>query len=220
MFSQITTNIQDALDRLITQYRGKSLITNLITAISAQFQIIEDQLINMNITRYLNMASGIQLDHIGSIVGISRVTGTPDAQYRLEIFGQIKINTSDGQPEQVIQTYQLFAQVMQVRLFELYPGEVIVESEYLPPDQASVNQIIKILGETLPAGVNVNGIVSYDSLVPFAYRLYVSPGSGYGTGKYAGIHRAKFPFGYGVNNKSIQGYGSVQDPLVGGSYSS
>ena len=193
MFAPITTHVQDAVARLITQYKNSPNIIGVITVFAQQIQVIENALINMNILRYLNGASGVQLDNIGSIVGIARTTGQTDAQYINDIFAQIKINTSDGQPEQVIQTFQLFTGTAQVRLFEFFPGEVLIESEYYPPDIPTVNSLFAILDEVLAAGVAAVGVVCYDSVAPFAYRVSDSPGVGYGTNK---------------------------DPLVGGAYAS
>ena len=225
MFSQITTHVQDALARLITQYKTATNFQSLITAFVEQIQVIEDSLVDMNTLRYLGGAQGQQLDNIGEIVGLPRPAGLSDAAYQLELLGQIKINISQGQPEQVIQVFQLFTGTNQVRLFEEFPAEILVESSYNPPDQATINSLLIILGNTAPAGVRVNGIVVYDSVAPFAYRANIAPGSGYGTvsdptigGKYGSLKRAIYPFGYGVNNTQIKGYGTKLDPLIGGSY--
>lgn len=225
MFTNIPNHVQQALARLITQYRGKPNIIGLITAFVQQLQIIENSLSDMNILRYINDAVGQQLDNIGKIVGLPRPPGLSDSAYRLELLGQIKINISQGQPEQIIQVFLLFTMADQVRLFEEYPAEVLVESSYNPPDQDTLNSILRILGQTAPAGVRINGLVVYDDTSPFSYRVNLAPGLGYGSvgtpgvgGKYGTIKRAIYPFGYGVNSTKIIGYGTRRDPLIGGAY--
>lgn len=227
MFTQITTHVQQALARLLYQYAIATNFQKLLTAFVQQVQVIENALVDMNTLRYLNDAVGQQLDNIGEIVGLPRPPGLSDAAYRLELLGQVKINISQGQPEQVIQVFALFTGEMQVRLFEMFPAAIKVESSYYPPDQDTVNSLFKVLGQTAPAGVRIAEIVSYDPVSPFAYRVNVAPGAGYGSlsspgmgGKYGTLFRARFPFGYAGTNPQIMGYGTLQDPLVGGSYAS
>jgi hypothetical protein len=226
VFTPINNHVQLALSKLITQYQNSKNLKALITAFSEQIQIIEDTLGDMNVLRYLPYATGQQLDNIGKIVGLPRPPGLSDAQYTLELYGQIKINTSQGQPEQAIQVFQLFTMVPQVRLFEFFPGDVLIESQYVPPDDTSFNTIMRILGEVLPAGVRPSGLVSYDPTNPFTYAGVMLPARGYGSvstpgvgGKYGTLRRPfNGPFGYGVNNTSIKGYGTRKDPIVGGAY--
>jgi hypothetical protein len=225
MFIEIMDHVEEGLARLIYQYSNATNLQSLLTSFILQVQVIENVLTDMNNLRYLGQASGQQLDNIGEIVGIPRPIGTSDAAYFLEILGQIKINISQGQPEQIIQVFLLFTGVTQVRLFEEFPAEVLVESTYNPPDQTTLNNLLDVLGQTSPAGVRINGLVVYDATSPFAYRVNVAPGAGYGTvsdptvgGKYGTLRRAVYPFGYGVSNPNIMGYGTKLDPLVGGAY--
>lgn len=220
MFTIITNHVQAGLKRLITQYFNAINFQKSLTAFIEQIQKIEDELADMNIFRYLSDAYGEQLDNIGKIVGLPRPPGMADTPYRLEIYGQIKINISQGQSEQLIQVYALFTGTTQVRLFEHFPAEVQVASAYEPPDQNTTNSLIKTLNRTAPAGVAINCLIAYDPLFPFAYRVNVAPGSGYNTGKYPKLKCPIYPFGYVGNSSFIKGYGTRLDPLIGGSYAS
>jgi hypothetical protein len=227
MFTPIPNHVQAALARLITQYQQSPNIQGLIASIVTPIQDIENALTDMNNLRYLPDATGAQLDVIGVIVGLPRAPGTSDAQYLLQLYGQIKINTSQGQPEQAIQTFMLFTGVSQVRLFETPPGQVIFNSTYNPPNAQAVSSLFQTLLDVLPAGVRPSEIVVMDPVSPFSYAGNVAPRGGYGTvsdssvgGKYGFLIRQNNgPFGYGVSNAAIQGYGTRRDSLVGGEYS-
>lgn len=178
----------------------------------------------MNTLRYLPNAQGAQLDVIGIIVGEPRPPGTSDADYINLIYGRIKINTSQGQPEYAIQTFQLFTGAPQVILYE-GRGCVLLESIWVPPNQAAVDSLINILLEVLPAGVRADGIVAYDPTDAFAYAGTL-PGQGYGTvsdpsvgGKYPTLYQFHGGgFAYAGDDVAGLGYGSIHDPLVGGIY--
>lgn len=219
MITPIPDHVQAALDRLITQYKGATNLQGIITAIVKPLNDLEAGIQEMDTLRYLPDAVGAQLDLIGRIVGIEREPGQSDGDYLLRIYAQIKINTSEGQPEQAIQVFQLFTGAAQVRLFEMFPARVQIQSAYSPPDQATADVIINAVDRTLPAGVATEGFVSYDPSVPFGYQGILMPNAGYGTGKYATLHKHRFRFGYGGGtNDKLRGYGAPNDQIVGGSY--
>lgn len=225
MFTQINNYVQQGLARLITQYVASPNLRSLLTSFILSAQTIEDELTDMNNLRYLGQAQGVQLDNIGEIVGLKRAPGQSDASYTQAIYGQIKINTSEGQPEQIIQAFLLFTGVSQVRLFEEYPATVLLESTFVPVDQAHVNSLSSLVRQVFPAGVKLDGIVSYDPVTPFAFRVFLAPGSGFGTvanpgvgGKFGTIKRFRLPFGFAGTNPNLRGFGTVLDPLVGGGF--
>lgn len=224
MFSNIPNHVQQALKRLLTQYQNAPVLQGFLTAIINPIQTIEDELGVMNTARYLPAAVGNQLDIIGSIVGIKRPAGMPDDQYLLEIYGQIKINVSEGQPEQIIQAYELFTSVPFVILTEFHNASLIVASTYAPPDQKTVDRLILTIKKAAPAGVRVDGLITFDADMAFAYDGDL-PGFGYddGTqtvgGKYADLHQfIGGGFAYDGDDSSGLGYGTQDDPLAGGAY--
>lgn len=223
MFTQITTHLQDAIARLITQYQNAPNLQGLLTAFVGPIQDIENALVDMNTLRYLGLAAGQQLDNIGKIVGLARPAGASDATYQNLILGQIKINTSQGQPEQVIQLFLLLTLANLVILTEGV-GSIILETDYQIPDQASADQLITILQQCTPAGVRIDGIVSFDPANAFAYDGLL-PGSGYddGTQTVGGLYPTLWQFigggfAYDGDDPTGLGYGSLKDPLVGGVY--
>lgn len=222
MFTPIPNHVAQALDRLITEYKNATNFRNLITALVGPIQDIEDMWTDMNTLRYLPSATGIQLDHIGSIVGLPRPAGMSDAQYILELYGQIKINTSDGQPEQAIQAFQLFTSAALILLDEDFPGEVLLESDYHFPDQASVQNLLHLMGEVLPAGVRCDGFIEFDPTNAFSFDGSL-PGSGFGDsgdpsvgGLWPDLRLDETPFAFAGDDPTPNGFGSSDDPLVGG----
>jgi hypothetical protein len=218
--------VAEGLARLLTQYQSSTALRQLLSAFILQVQTIEDALTGMNTLRYLSDASGQQLDNIGEIVGIARAAGQSDASYLTAILGQININTSQGQPEQIIRAFILFTGVTQVRFFEFPPASYLVESTYDPSDLAAIQSIFGILNDVSPAGVKIDGIVVYDPVSPFCYAGSMLPAAGYGStgapgvgGKY-GFLILPFNgyFGYAGGSPEIAGYGSRLDPTIGGIY--
>lgn len=224
MFIQIFNHVQQGLNRLITQYQQATNLQGLLSAYIEQVQTIENALVGMNTLRYLSGAQGVQLDNIGQIVGITRPPGASDATYYNLILGQIKINTSDGQPEQVIQLFLLLTGAAYVILYEGWLADIVLESQYQIPNQATADELITTLSQATPAGVRVDGIVSFDPDMAFAYDGAL-PGFGYDDGsqtiggKYAQLWQfIGGGWAYDGNDQTGLGYGSLQDPLAGGAY--
>lgn len=227
MFNNIPNHIDQALARLLTQYSNSPNLQNLLTGIITPIQAIEDELGLMNTLRYLPLATGAQLDIIGAIVGIARAPGQSDASYLISIYGQIKINTSEGLPEQMIQAYQLFTGAMLVLLYEGGFAGMELESSIYFSSQAQVNMVISRLLEAAPAGVRVDELVSFDPVAPFSMDGTLSPGAGFGdlfdAGAGGGFATGSFfteYFGMDGDDPTIAGFGDNRDPLVGGVFAS
>lgn len=223
MFNPIENHVDQALARLLEQYKNSPNLQGLITAIVGPIQTIEDELVDMNTLRYLPAATGAQLDVIGIIVGIKRVAGQSDASYLASIYGQIAVNISEGEPEQVITAFNVLTGSNFTIIAE-FLCSVILESAWVPSSQAQVDQIITTLQQATPAGVRVDGIVSFDPTEAFAYDGVLS-GLGYDDGSQTvgGKYPTLYQFiggGFAYDGDDIDGlgYGSLQDPLVGGAY--
>lgn len=241
MFTQIDDIVGITLARILTEYKNSPNFQGLMKAMLGPLQLIEDTLTDMNNLRYLPDAQGAQLDLIGTIVGLKRPPGATDAEYLILLYAQIKQNVSQGQPEQIIQLFLLLTNETFVFFYEGANAEFLVESTYVPPNQANVDQLIVAMEAIGPAGVRCDGIISYDPLIPFAYDGPL-PGSGYDDGsqtvggEYAqlfeylgpGFAYADEPIGH-LNNPPFAaplactdgeplGYGTLDDPLFGGAY--
>lgn len=91
---QINNHVQQALNRLLEQYRGLSNFAALITSLVTQIQDLENALYPLDQYRQLQFAYGAQLDGIGDIVGLKR-NGLSDAEYFIFLIGAIAENNSD-----------------------------------------------------------------------------------------------------------------------------
>lgn len=218
----IPNHVEAAINRLLFQYKGKPRIEAVLRSIVQPIQDLEDIFNDMEIKRALATAAGVQLDNIGKIVGLARFPGDDDETYRRKLYARIKINTSNGQPEQAIQTFQLFTNAVLVLLSEEFPGEVLIGSDAQFADQEAVDTLLAIMEMVLPAGVRMNGFVSFDPDEAFAFAGAL-PGMGWGDsgdpsvgGKMAGIHRRGGEFAFAGATSSYEGFGSTDDPLVGG----
>ena len=92
--SQITTHIQDALNRQLEQYKYRPNIVSLITVFAQHIQKLEDAFYPLDQYRQLAYAYGQSLDNIGEIVGQKR-NGLNDVEYLILLLGTIAGNNSD-----------------------------------------------------------------------------------------------------------------------------
>jgi len=88
-------HVNQAVARLIQQYRDKPRMEALIAIYSRQVQDLEDALWQLATERFADTAIGAQLDVLGIIVGQER-QGLGDDDYRALIAARIAANNSEG----------------------------------------------------------------------------------------------------------------------------
>lgn len=172
---------------LIEQFRReRPFITGFVSSVAQSCQEIEDVLFDLLRFRSVGASFGKQLDLIGAIVGLGR-TGNDD-QYRDDIYFQVFINNSNGEPETLISCMQTVTGG-HIELVEAFPARVIITinqaTKPLPVNMLTLIKKIK------PAGVAVD-IQSNNSLTQFVFggdknssNVEVSPPAyfGYGFGE-------------------------------------
>lgn len=176
-FAPIPDHVQQAKDRLIEQYKGKSRIGGLIEAAVTGKQVLEDVTVQLNTERAVETAVGAQLDGIGEIVGAVRAAGQSDADFRIVVRARIVQNLSKGTPEEVIEAAKFILSTEVVWFAEVYPAAVDIFTETdLDPDVA--DQIREQLEGFLPAGVSLDifGVLPPADVLRFG----VLPGFGVG----------------------------------------
>lgn len=129
---KIDTHVQDALDRLLVQYKGLPRIKGLITALVQQIQDLEDAIYDLDQGRQFwngttTPAIGAQLDVIGLIVGIAR-NGLSDQQYILFIFGKIAENFSNGTRPEIATIVNNMFQAQTTIIKDYYPAGIGFEA--------------------------------------------------------------------------------------------
>ena len=222
MITQITDHIQRALDRLREQYKENPGVNSLIEIFATKVQEEEDLFQSYEEGRALATAVGVQLDLMGTIVGLARVPGQSDDVYRQLLYAKIGENVSDGEPESVLAFWKVLTGASMALIRDGSFGEIGLSAN-LDFTQDQVNKFMKDLRSVVAAGVRVDGIESFDPVEPFSFNGAL-PGNGFGSvydglvgGKFATVLRQndrKFAF-TGID-PNTSGYGSVYDPIVGG----
>lgn len=186
----ITDHTDLALDRLATQFKGKPKIAGLITAFVEQYQAHEDCINGLLTLRYLDAASGEQLDGLGAIVGAPR-GGRTDEDYKNLIIAKIGRNTSRGLPENLIAVFNLLTGSTRSHFLPYFPASCDI---YANVDISALNveDIYDFCQEVLAAGVKLGHIGWFDDEEAFGF----------------------------AGDPTALGFGDTADPLVGGKFAS
>lgn len=94
--TQRTDHIEAGLARLVEQLKGKPKLTALLSIFLGQVQNIEDALWQLYTLRWLDTATGAQLDTLGRIVGEPRGNSVDDTEYRKRVRARVRTNLSSG----------------------------------------------------------------------------------------------------------------------------
>jgi len=148
--TKITTHAEDAVARLLEQFRGGTTLPALVRAFSNQAQAAEDALWDVLVLRRLGTATGAQLDVLGRILGQAR-EGRADADYVLWLRARMLLNLGSGRPEDLL---ALFASVTQgsttLQLEEQFPASIVLRvgsaSTVDPAQAAAILQLAKAGG--------------------------------------------------------------------------
>lgn len=222
----ISTHAQDARERLLEQYKGKERFEALLNAFNAQVQELEQVFSDIYVSNAIANAVGASLDEIGSIVGQARL-GFDDDRYRSLIFAKIGENTSQGDPEKILQVVKLLAVANVAMIQDWYPaGYGLWFSNSIP--SGLVNFFYERLDNVDPAGVRLEALITFDEHDAFAFAGSAGSASGFGDstnpavgGKFAVLElenrSGSFSFaseeGFETDG---DGFGTLEDNLVGG----
>lgn len=164
---QILNHEEEALARLLEQYRGKEGIEGLLSALVAPLQDLETAFIDLRDKRGLNdNVGGAVLDMLGTIVGAERSTGETDEEYLTAIKIKIGQNHSTATPEDIIALFGVLVPDVSCWLVEQYPATVGIFTDGEPADSETVKAAIDA---ALGAGVRLDYLVSYDGENTFAF---------------------------------------------------
>jgi hypothetical protein len=96
-----TQHVATAQALLIDQFKSKTVIQGYLNTLARRVQEIENVLWDIIELRRLDVATGIQLDSLGKLVGEKRI-GRSDVDYRTGIRLRIRVNRSKGRIVDVI----------------------------------------------------------------------------------------------------------------------
>lgn len=186
---KITNHYERAIALLASQFResasdgGRTLFQKLIGVFVQSFQELDDVNQELLNNRWLNTAEGVQLDGIGQIVGLPRVPGQSDADYREALQFQIFINSSNGTPEEAIKVLAFLTKGTDVWYHELIPAafEMRTNGTTLPTPPnllvTAMNSISPAAVQYVPIGVRYfDGLPLGFSSDPILEDFYVAVG--------------------------------------------
>ena len=160
-----------ALSRLVGQFddkpRVKALVESMVTPLedlSADFEQLKN-------SRWIDTASGAQLDGCGHIVGVARIS-REDEEYRTAIKARILSNTSKATPRDLIEGVRFLTKPDEIQYLESYPACAILftDGEQVPEGSQT------ILQDIAPAAIeHVPLMVSYGRAKPFRTGRLANP---------------------------------------------
>ncbi|MCP3944606.1 MAG: DUF2612 domain-containing protein [Desulfobacteraceae bacterium] len=153
----ITNHKEQALKRLITQYKNKPNFESIISTFSTQIQELETIYFQLLESRSLDTSFGFQLDQIGTLLNEKR-DGFSDSDYRLKLIAKIAVNVSQGTPEDIINIFKILMQANKVELFEYFPATIQLVA-HDPQPISSVQRIKDALNRTKPTGVAIDSLI-------------------------------------------------------------
>lgn len=166
MIKKITTHIEDAKSRIITQYKGDRGLERMISSSASQIQDLENSVQELYSRLNIDSMSGTQLDLIGTIIGQPR-SGQEDIVYRVFLKAKIGVNVSSGTIEDILSVWQILLPNADIELIENFPAEVMITTDAILSDAEA--EFIKDFDEILSAGVGFGGVVNYDPENAFAF---------------------------------------------------
>lgn len=183
--NQIVNHTDQALDRLITQYKEKPNIEGIITTYGTQVQEIENMLFDVLNERSIQASIGQQLDNFGTIIGQPR-QGFDDDVYRVLLYNRIAQINSEGTIEEVISIFKTLMGADNVIYDVLGPAHISLNAVDVDP-LGSYPDIIRAITNAKPVGVSIDLIATHTGYVGFDGDI-----DGLGLGDY--------------NNASVGGY--------------
>jgi hypothetical protein len=167
MTDKITNHAQQAKDRLLFQYKGKTGIEALLDSLGGQqIQDLEDVLFDLQGRLDIDNSEGVQLDGIGTIVGQDR-NGQDDATYKLFLKARAGVNVSEGDINRVLSVWKIITGGNLVQVIPSYPAGVELFSDTPVPD-ALASAAFTLMQDVVAAGVAVvSSIISPENAFGF-----------------------------------------------------
>ena len=188
--TKITTHTVDALARRMQQYKESPNLEALITIFTDRTQTIENAFDDLDLLRWLDTATGEQIDALGRTLDVAR-GGYADAAYVLRIKAAIVRYHSSGRWAQVAAAMTLLTGATTIQMDDSYPANVqaILIGSIAPV--ASYADILVGIRAALAAGVGITSIVLV-SPTPLVF--------------------------FGDPLPAGQGFGTLTDALIGGNF--
>lgn len=222
--TKIDNHIQEARDRLISQYKDAPKFTAILDSLVAQIQGLEDAAYSLYLGRWIDQAVGQTLDDFGTIVGQERL-GFEDDFYKILLYAKIGENVSQGETVRVVDVYKIITRAQRAELQEHFPaGMILLSNGTINPITA--NFILERLQRVVGAGIRVDRIGQYSKTNPFGF-VGAPDAQGFSDttqtsgGEFAFFYDTARPFSFlNPNRNDIAGLGTLEDPIFGGKFQS
>lgn len=167
-----TNHVSEGLARLIATLRKPTSVSALLQAFLERVQDLENDIADVRDGLNVDTAADYQLDILGAIVGEPR-EGRTDAAYRIRIKARIRINRSNGHPDEVL---EIMTSILNTPVTMKEFANAAFELYALITDTAILGEVSAVLRQIKPAGVR--GTLTYhDAGTKFVYDG--AAGSGY-----------------------------------------
>lgn len=124
---KITDHADQGVAKFLEQFKDKAALEAWARSYLNRIQELEDAIGEVILIRGIDDSEGVGLNAIGKIVGRPRLA-LIDADYRIALRAQIRINRSSGTPEDLLDVTGLSIPAGQdFTLDEAYPATVIIE---------------------------------------------------------------------------------------------
>lgn len=148
--TKVDDHVEQAQGLLIEQYQERPRLAAWLASYSTRCQEAEDMLWDVLTKRLIDNAEGAQLDMIGKIVDEPR-QGRDDATYKVYVLAKIRINWSQGTPDDVIAVLQIL-DAAAFRYVELYPASF--EIQYDAPPAAPLGTLADVIHPAKESGMS------------------------------------------------------------------
>lgn len=219
----INDHINQALRRLITQYKESPNIISLLNVFVQQIQDLEDTFFQLLQERSLFSAVGVQLDKLGTTLDQGRM-GLSDDDYRVLLLIKISEINSEGTPEDLISIFKNIMRAQSVMYGEIYPAGFFMTA--IDADPFSIDIAAAIMGAK-PAGVELYYLAQ---VVSPSFSFFDDPdplGAGFGDtgdpdvgGWFSTLIYLVPTFGFFDTPGFVGGFGDLNAPNYGGLFAS
>ena len=187
---QINDHIIQAENHLISQYKNKTNIDNVIVIFGQQIQELEDMFFDLLLERYLATAIGEQLDMLGDLLNQDRL-GLSDDNYRVLLYNKIAEYNSEGAIEDIISIFKIVSGSERVELSELGIAAFALTGFNANPI-TDTSLIVNSVENAKAAGVKVDHIILTTD-IPFGFEE-TSDALGFGDGEFSELIYAPAEF--------------------------
>lgn len=149
---ELKDQVQEGLDKLITQWKDKPVVVGLLTSYLENIQQVENTFFQLLEERSLETAQGVHLDSIGLLVGELREARLDDG-YRKAIKLRIAINKSDGTEPVIRELIKQLTNSETVTITDEFPAAISIKLEGALVDVSSedILEISNVLATTITA---------------------------------------------------------------------